>query len=904
MNSKIVLTGLCVWMAAGVVQADFVHPGVFHTQEDLDRMKAKVAANEEPWLTGYNKLAADSHSSSTYSMQGPSSYISRNGLNSDNTNLSKWENDCGAVYQNAIMWVITGNQNHKNKAVQILNGWSSTCASIVGADARLTAGLQGHKFITAAEIIRRYNNGAAGWTTTGINNCSNFIRNVLLPQNRMYGGGNWGNCGAISEMAAGIFLDDEALFNEAVNTLKYGAPSECDMGMINYIDPGGWTTEADRDIGHWALGLMNLSAGASIAWCQGVDLWNYLNQRLLVGHEYLAEYNLGNTVAYNPVNQCDEQVNGGITTTGRGRWDLFFWEQAYYAYQYKLGYAAPFTEIAVAETRALAAGAEGYDRDHVAFGTIVFALDPRTVGLPVVPAGLTAIWGNGQVVLNWTASSGAASYNVKRATTRGGTYTTLAAGVTATSYTDSSPVNNTLYYYRVSAVNGTGETINSGLAIAYPSSAAPAAPMGVTARTTSHARIDISWNASIGAASYNVKRATVSGGPYTTIATGAGTTFLSYANTGLPAGTQYYYVVSAVNGIGQSADSAQAGTATLPALPAPWTFADAGYLTTPGNATFSNNTFTVKGAGLDYGGYRADAFGFAYKSMTGNGAIIARYASRQNYSHICKVGLTMRESLSGGSKHAFVLIDGADSAGFIYRTSTGGSGSGTGSVNVAGSTPPEWLKLERSGSTFTGSVSTDGTTWTQINSVTITMNSTILVGFAVCSRNNGYLDTATFDNITAPGWAGAAPPAFLSDPFSKPQAIEGKPYSGSLASDASDPDAGDLLTFSKQAGPTWLTISSAGLLSGTPANGDVGANVFTVKVQDQIGLYDTATMNIAVANVYSGSQGLNDLLGLAAQWLMENCSDSPACNGADLTGDAIVDLSDLAEMARNWQTGL
>jgi hypothetical protein len=166
----------------------------------------------------------------------------------------------------------------------------------------------------------------------------------------------------------------------------------------------------------------------------------------------------------------------------------------------------------------------------------------------------------------------------------------------------------------------------------------------------------------------------------------------------------------------------------------------------------------VKGAGLDYGGlYNSDAFGFAYLNLTGDGEIIARYASRQNYSQISKTGLAMRESLGDESKHAFVYVGGDDTANFVYRSSTGGNGTGSGSTNVPGSTLPRWLKLNRAGNVFTGSVSPDGTNWTIINSRTITTNSTLLVGFAVCSRNNGYLDTATFDNVTVTGLWPALP---------------------------------------------------------------------------------------------------------------------------------------------------
>lgn len=93
----------------------------------------------------------------------------------------------------------------------------------------------------------------------------------------------------------------------------------------------------------------------------------------------------------------------------------------------------------------------------------------ETPTVPAAPAGLTATAGNAQVALSWAASSGATSYNVKRATTSGGPYTTVAAGVAAASYTDTGLTNGTTYYYVVSAANGAGESANSAQVAATPS---------------------------------------------------------------------------------------------------------------------------------------------------------------------------------------------------------------------------------------------------------------------------------------------------------------------------------------------------------------------------------------------------------------------------------------------------
>lgn len=88
-----------------------------------------------------------------------------------------------------------------------------------------------------------------------------------------------------------------------------------------------------------------------------------------------------------------------------------------------------------------------------------------------------------------------------------------------------------------------------------PVTGAPAAPGGLTA-IADDASIGLSWNASIGATSYSVKRSLLEGGSYTTIATSVSGT--SYNDTGLTNGTTYYYVVSATNSYGDSANSAEA----------------------------------------------------------------------------------------------------------------------------------------------------------------------------------------------------------------------------------------------------------------------------------------------------------------------------------------------------------
>jgi hypothetical protein len=108
---------------------------------------------------------------------------------------------------------------------------------------------------------------------------------------------------------------------------------------------------------------------------------------------------------------------------------------------------------------------------------------------------------------------------------------------------------------------------------------------------------------------------------------------------------------------------------------------------------------------------------------------------------------------------------------------------------------------------------------------------------------NGGTDTATLE-ITVDAEPNNAP-TFTTDPVVEINGLENAAYSSSIADDATDADS-DPLTFSKVSGPAWLSVASNGDLSGTPANGDIGLNSFSVQVDDGNGGSDTATLEITV----------------------------------------------------------
>jgi endoglucanase len=279
------------------------------------------------------------------------------------------------------------------------------------------------------------------------------------------------------------------------------------------------------------------------------------------------------------------------------------------------------------------------------------------------------------------------------------------------------------------------------------SPAAPLFPTGLSATAGSATQVTLAWNAVPGATSYNIKRASASGGPYTTLASGLLTT--NYTDT-VPAGAKFYYVAAAVSGGVESANSLEATVN----LPFPWLTQDVGAPGVAGSASFGNGMFTATGSGGDIWN-TSDAFRFVYVPVTGNGTIIARVTAVQNIDAWSKAGVMIRESLAGNAINAFIAVTPGNGVTWQTRSTTGGS---SGNAATGGLIAPYWVKLVRSGNTFTGYRSPDGVTWTQQGTATITMAAAAYIGLALTSHNNSSLCTATFDNVTAPGWAASFPP--------------------------------------------------------------------------------------------------------------------------------------------------
>jgi cellulose 1,4-beta-cellobiosidase len=219
-------------------------------------------------------------------------------------------------------------------------------------------------------------------------------------------------------------------------------------------------------------------------------------------------------------------------------------------------------------------------------GESVASYEVGALTISASPENVSVTAGSGQATISWSASAGASSYTIERATSGVGPFAVVATGVTGLSYLDTGLSDGTTYYYQVIAVNASGSSTASSVGI---SITPPAAPTGLAA-TAGNTSISLIWNSATGASSYSVFRSTTSGSGYAVIASGIADT--SYNDIGLANGTAYYYVVTATNTSGTSVISSQA-SATPIGLPSPWSTLDVGAVAATGTANHNAGEFTI-----------------------------------------------------------------------------------------------------------------------------------------------------------------------------------------------------------------------------------------------------------------------------------------------------------------------
>jgi hypothetical protein len=192
--------------------------------------------------------------------------------------------------------------------------------------------------------------------------------------------------------------------------------------------------------------------------------------------------------------------------------------------------------------------------------------------------------------------------------------------------------------------------------------------------------------------------------------------------------------------------------------PSAWSCADIGGALPPGQDQLtSGGTWNETGGGGDIWA-TADAFHFAWQTLSADGTVTAHVTAQQATDPWAKAGVMMRASTDPGSPYYAVLVTPSNGIAVQWRTAQGGSSS----QQLAAGSVPAYLMIGRytsGGSTYdTAYTSLDGSTWTAVPSSTVAIGTTgpMLAGLAISSHNQGTSSAVTLDTVSVA--AGELPP--------------------------------------------------------------------------------------------------------------------------------------------------
>ncbi len=526
----------------------------------------------------------------------------------------------------------------------------------------------------------------------------------------------------------------------------------------------------------------------------------------------------------------------------------------------------------------------------------LFVIPAATVA-PAAPAGLTATGGNAQVTLNWTASTGATSYDIFRGTSAGGEGTTpLATGVTSATYVDKSVTNGTTYYYEIEAVNGVGSSGVSNEASAAPSSGNPsftatatASPNPATQNSSTTLTVNVTCTANSmtgGSVSIvvldpggNVAQTT----PETSQSFTNGQT-LTYTPTITPALVGTYTVEVTVSGSGGQVWSTipTAGTFTVNTAPPPpppsFTItggASPSTINANGSATISA-TFKNTGGPLTNGNLELQIF----NGSTAIGGIAPNYNANSIAAGASQtLSFTWTPSVVSGSNPAVFSTPGtynivglafADNYSTEYtQTTVGtiaittGSGGGNPSFTITGGASPSSINANGSATisaTFknTGGALTNGNLELQI------FNGSTAIGGIAPNYNANSIAAGTSQTLSftwTPSVVSGSNPAVFSTPGT--YNIVGLAFSNSYSTEY-----------------TQTTVGTITIQAAAPPPPAAPTSLVATAGNASVSLTWTGSTGATSYNVYRGtSSGGESITPIATFVTQTNYTDASAANG-------------------------
>ncbi|MFJ2405638.1 alginate lyase family protein [Streptomyces xanthochromogenes] len=306
--------------ASAAGQADpatlvFHHPGVVVGRGQLDTVRQKVRAGQEPWSSAYEKMRASRYGSLRY-VPHPAAVVPCPPNAGPPACLAERE-DAIAAYTQALLWSVNGDEAHARKAVEIMDGWAQVMKQHTEGNADLQTAWAGSTWARAADIVHA---GYPRWQAPAVQRFKWMLRKAYLPAVTAkvpdYNG-NWELAMTDAAIGIAVFVEDHQIFKDALDRYRARVPAYFYLtsdGKLPKPPPGGSMDTPDKLATYWfgqrtyADGLgqetcrnfmhigYSLAASAHIAetaWQQGVDLYGPTAERLKAAAEFHARYQLG-----------------------------------------------------------------------------------------------------------------------------------------------------------------------------------------------------------------------------------------------------------------------------------------------------------------------------------------------------------------------------------------------------------------------------------------------------------------------------------------------------------------------------------------------------------------------------------------------------------------------------------
>ncbi|MET9662301.1 alginate lyase family protein [Streptomyces sp. NPDC006510] len=366
--------------AAIAAPASFTHPGVLVSRPQLDFVRGKVQAGEEPWKSAYDQMLASTYASLTRTAQ-PIAVVECGPYSDPDYGCTEERDDAIAAYTLSLAWYISQDSRYAEKAIEIMDAWSAVIQDHTNSNAPLQAGWAGSTWPRAAEIIKYT---YSSWPNSG--SFATMLRDVYLPEviNGSQYNGNWELSMTEAAIGIAVFLEDRTSYDKAVVMFRGRVPayiyltSDGDLpmtapgsgldtpdeiikywqGQSTFMD--GLSQETCRDLGHTGLGLSAISHIAETSRIQGQDLYPEIAERLRHALGLHAKYQLGATV---PESLCGGTLKGYLGPVT---------EVGFNALHNRMGIAMTDTQTLTERQRPA-----GFNKLFVAWETLTHANNPN-----------------------------------------------------------------------------------------------------------------------------------------------------------------------------------------------------------------------------------------------------------------------------------------------------------------------------------------------------------------------------------------------------------------------------------------------------------------------------------------------------------------------------------------------